>query len=125
MSNLLEFNAYDEIDIIVKRGVTISMEITFYNNSGAEEDLSGWSWRWTVKDKAGGDTWIEKYTGGGGITVSGGTVTVPVSASDTRGAVGKRGKHDILGRNSDGSEIICPFEGDITFEDTISAEPPS
>lgn len=122
--NLIEFNAYDTIDIVVKRGCTIDMELEFLDDTGEAEDLTGWTWRWTVRDIAGGDEWINLYTGSG-ITESGGTVTVTVTSALTRAAAGKRGKHDILGRNSDGSEIICPFEGDITFEDVISDEPPS
>jgi len=126
-TNLIEYNAYDTIDIEAKRGCTITIEMEFLDDSGDAEDLTGWTWRWTVKDIAGGDEWLNLYSPSNGITMTAvsGLVTVTVTGAETRAVPGKRGLHDILGRNSDGSEIICPFEGTITFEDVISDEPPS
>lgn len=125
--NLIEFNAFETIDITVKRGCTVSIEMEFLDDSGDAEDLTGWTWRWTVRDMAGGDSWVNLYSPSNGISVTPGSgiVIITMTGSLTREVEGKRGKHDLLGRSSDGSEIICPFEGDITFEDVISDEPPT
>lgn len=125
--NLLEYNAFDTVDIKVKRGCSIDIELTFYDDAGDEEDLTGWTWRWMVKDAVGGDTWLDLYSPSNGITITAldGLVQIAATPTETREMAGKRGKHDLLGRNSGGTEIICPFEGDITIDDVISDEPPS
>lgn len=124
MSDMLEFNAYATIDMEIKRGVSVNIGTTFYNANGAEEDLTGWTARWMAKDRIGGDTWIDLDTDAG-ITISGGEVTIAMTPAQTRAIPGKRCKHDFLMRNSDGTEVICPFDGDITIVDVLSDEPPS
>jgi hypothetical protein len=123
---LLEFDAAATINIRVKRGCSMTITTTFKNDNDEVEDLTGWTARWMVKDQAGGDTWLNLYSGSGiTITPAEGSCEIEVTPTQTRGLIGRRGVHDLLMRNSDGSEIICPFDGEIEFSDVISDVPPS
>ena len=123
---ILNYDAAAVVNISVKRGCTVSISLTFYDENGAVENLTGWTARMSIKDKAGGDLWLDLYTGAGiTITAGSGLVEILMTAVVVRAMAGKHGVYDLLMRNSDGSEIICPMEGQITFADVVSALPPT
>lgn len=123
---IFNYSAAADIKIVVKRGCSVSITTIFYDNNGAAENLTDWTARMMIKDKAGGDTWLNLYNGSG-ITITPGTGTVDwvITPTQTRTMPGKHGVYDCLLRNSDGSEIICPMAGEIVFEDVVSDAPPS
>jgi hypothetical protein len=82
-------------DITILRGDDQTVRFTVTTSTGAAQDVTGWSFKFTVKsslDDAIGLALFQKTTGGGGIvltTPASGIVDVSLSASDTQAMSGK------------------------------------
>lgn len=94
-------------DITILRGDDQIVRFTVTTSTGAAQDVTGWSFKFTVKsslDDAIGSALFQKTTGGGGIaltTPSSGIVDVTISASDTA-AMGGRYFYDLQGTDTGG-----------------------
>lgn len=94
-------------DITILRGDDQVVRFTVTTSTGAAQDVTGWSFKFTVKsslDDAIGSALFQKTTGGGGIaltTPTSGIVDVTISAADTA-AMGGGYFYDLQGTDTGG-----------------------
>ncbi len=94
-------------DITIIRGDDQIIRFTVTTSTGAVQDITGWSFKFTVKaslDDAIGSALFQKTTGGGGIaltTPASGIVDVTITAADTAAMAG-RYFYDMQGTDTGG-----------------------
>ena len=94
-------------DITILRGDDQTVRFTVTTSAGAAQDVTGWSFKFTVKsslDDAIGSALFQKTTGGGGIALTtplSGIVDVTLSAADTAAMAGNY-YYDMQGTDTGG-----------------------
>ena len=100
--------ALNTYDITIIRGDDQVVRFTVTKSDGTAQDVTGWSFKFTVKDSiddAIGDAKFQKTTGGGGIALTtplSGIVDVTLASADTAALAGPY-TYDLEGQDGTGA----------------------